>query len=569
MSDCVIAVAKLDAEALRPKAEAHLDRARRFYEPLGLTHESRVWLPRLRMLAWRLDASPLTGAPGAWTFGEDPPAPLADPGACVAAGADQLATLSGSTAIFAFDDEARRARIVATPSGPALLYGAADAGIACWSTHAVAAGLIARGRATVDAGAVPQLIAFDFVGGRRTLVDGVHAIEHGVSVEIDPVAALEQQWVTPRERWRLEPEPDAQQAAERALLESTAQRFSGRSVAIALTAGLDSRVAAVALQSTDADCHAFTWGAANWDDPRGAQQIADALGIPHEVGAMENLDSGDVLREHDRAVRWADGVFALAPLSRRWPAADVVVGGMGGEIGRSFYYDDWSAWLAPRPQRADLTLQLRAQDYLRGADAEAIASVDAAVGSWFDDAEQTGVDGWRHLDVVYADQRVRRWGRAQLPCMAAPLAPGFTAPQLTRALVSQSLAARLGSGFHHAFLDWQRPDLALARREPPSMPPALLRSYHRARDRRRKSGVPGLPDEPGDSFAANLWAERPDARDWVLEEAIPDPLAGGALGPAWTEWARTGFPRGARRAGEQARLAAGAVALARALAALE
>jgi hypothetical protein len=172
--------------------------------------------------------------------------------------------------------------------------------------------------------------------------------------------------------------------------------------------------------------------------------------------------------------------------------------------------------------------------------------------------------------VVYTDQRVRRWGRSQIPCGGSVLAPGFTPLDLARALVSQPLRDRLASGFHHRFLEDHWPELAPFRPEPPSMPRALLRPALRLRERNTRARALRNPPprQPGDDFVARLWAERPKASDWVLDHVLVHPHTGGTLGRAWVDWAREGFPRGAKRPGEHARLAAGIVGLDDALAAL-
>jgi hypothetical protein len=567
VSASVIVVAQLRDEALRATAAERLSELTSFYAPLGIAGQQQTWHPATRVVAHRIwFATPLEETP-LWTWGEPLPPGLASAEAVIGADQRELDSIRGMTAAFAFAPE--RARIVSAASGPATLYDADGDGIWCCSTHAVAAGWVAHGDARVDPGAVPELLAFDFVGGSRTLIAGVRHLAPATSVAIDSGGRATTAWHSPAQRWELTPEPDAQQVAERELVGALEARLAGRSVSVALTAGLDSRVLAVALAESGISFAAFTWGAEDWPDTVGAVLVAEALGAPHSVLGRTVLEPDEILSEHDRAVRWADGVFALAPAGRTWPAADVIASGMGGETGRAFYYDRWSTWLWPQPPGQVLADRLSGRAHLPAANADAAEQADAAVAAWLAQAEQSGLTGWRLLDVVYADQRVRRWGRGQVPCIDSAFCPAFIPQGHARALVSKPLEERLTSGFHHTFLESRNPGLAPPRPAVASDAPAILRLPYRVRQRRIRARRPGVPvHQGGDQFLERVWAERQAARDWVLGEAVVHPLTGGALGQAWVDWVRDGFPRGAKRAGEHARLAAGVAGLDAALAEL-
>ena len=538
MSAGVVVFAQVEDAALFAAIEARIRLLERFYAPLALEETESHWDGAARIAALTLTA----------------PAPMR----AIAVGLG-FQRWRWHEAVFELDTG--RARMASPSFGPATLYTAEGDGIVSWSTHAVAAALVAHGDARVDAGAVPELLAFDFVGGERTLVDGVRCLPPGTEVELsegDPVVRCP----SPATRWELGPDAIADEHADAALVRGLAERLDGDHVAVALTAGLDSRVAAVALAEAGATFEAFTWGEVDWPDTVGAAGVAAELDVRHTVFEHLLLDPGDVLPEHDRAVRWSDGVFALAPSARAWPDADALVGGMGGETGRAFYYDAWSAWLWPEPDRATLADRLAARAHLPAAAPDAVAAADVAVAAWLDDAESSGASGWQTLDVVYADQRVRRWGRGQVPCAEAAWVPAFTAPAVQRALVSQPLEARLRSAFHHEFLGRHSPQLAPDPGQPASMPAASLRAIHRRRDAHRRRAHAGEPpNDPGDSYVAHIWEERAEARDWVLSHVLAHPLTGGALGDDWVAWTRKGFPSGERRAGEHARLAAAVVAL--------
>lgn len=568
MTGSVIVAAQVRDEALRPVVAARLADLEAFYAPLGIVDRQDAWHPDARIVASRIACAGTCESGGLWTWGERLPATLATADAVLAAQAADLFAIHGMTAAFAFARD--RARIVSAPSGPATLYEADRDGIWCCATHAVAAAWVAFGDAWIDPDTVPELIAFDFVGGERTLIAGVRALAPATTIAIDRHGRSMSTWLSACERWKPVPEQEAHAQAEQALLETLPARLAGQSVSVALTAGLDSRVVAVALTEAGVPFDAFTWGPPGWPDTEGAAEVAHLLGAPHAILGWAPLPDDKVLAAHDRAVRWADGVFALAPAVRTWPDADTVAGGMGGETGRAFYYDDWPAWLWTDPPRSVLADRLAGQAYLPAACADATAQASAAVSTWLDAAEQTGATGWRLLDVVYTDQRVRRWGRSQVPSAACALAPAFTPCDLARALVSQPLRERLASGFHHRFLEDHRLELTPFRAEPPSMPPALLRPAHRLRERNTRARALRSPPlrQPGDEFVAQLWAARPEASAWVLDHVLAHPHTGGALGQAWVDWGRDGFPRGAKRPGEHARLAAGIVALDDALSAL-
>ena len=568
MNGSVLMAAQVADESLRAVVGERVAALHSFYAPLGIVSEERGWYPALRLIAERISFAHSHDSERLWTWGERLPDDLCEANALLFAAPDDLRAIQGMTAAFAFGRD--RARLVSSPSGPATLYEAQGDGVWCCSTHAVAAAWVAHGDARVDPATVPELLAFDFVGGERTLVEGARHLPPATDISINPTGHGRSTWVMPAERWEPVPEDEAQAHAEAGLLASLPNRLDGARVELALTAGLDSRVIAVALHEAGIAFKSFTWGEQNWPDTQGAAAVAGTLGATHSVLPSPPLAPALLMAEHDRAARWSDGVFALAASARTWPhGADAVASGMGGETGRAFYYDDWSTWLWPEPRRSVLADRLSGRAHLPAANGDAVRQADASVSSWLDEAESTGASGWRLLDVVYAEQRVRRWGRGQVPCGGCAFTPGFVPYDLARALVSQPLSDRLRSRFHHRFLEARRPDLALPTDPAPSMPSPSTRAAQRARHRyRRARGLRKPQPQAGDEFVAHVWAERPDARDWVLDHVLPHPLTGGQLGKSWIEWTREGFPRGARRAGEQARLAAGAVALDAALAEL-
>lgn len=430
-------------------------------------------------------------------------------------------------------------RIVTAPSGPTALYRASGPDGEAYATHAVAAAWLAFGEARVDVDALPELLAFDFPGGERTLIEGVSpvppatAIEHGVA----------RSWWPAAERWAPVPEDEAHAHAERALLETLAARV-GDDAVLMLTAGADSRVLALALAELGRPFGALVWGEEGWREVVGARAVAEHVGAPLERRSHWRSDA-ELRARFDAEARWTDGVLALSPSERLWPdAAGAVVFGAAGEVGRAFYH---------RAGGRSLIEALAPEARLPGAPREVAAAVRASAEGWLAQAERVA-DGWRALDVLYAEQRVARWGRGQVPALAAVFVGGFCPVEVMRGLSSLPLAERRADAFHRRFVADRAPALGL-----PAPPPVSARRGRRpgwARPRR------SVPPPPGDPFVVGLWSDRPESRAWVCDEALgPGSPAERAMGPAWCASTRDGFLRGERRTTEQALLAAGPAAL--------
>lgn len=483
-----------------------------------------------------------------WTWGEALPAQLRSAGGVLRASDTNLRAIDGCTA--SITAQFGSARLLTAPSGPTTLYASERRGLQVWSTHAVAAAILATGAPELDPTVVPELLAFDFVGGDRTLLRDVRAVAPGTVVDFTATKVTERSYWPPRERWAPVSENEAYEHAASSLLETLERRLTALPDAqVALTGGLDSRVLVVAMRELGLSPKAFTWGDPSWPDVQGACHVAATLGLTHRVLPPLWLSSSEALADLDRRARWTDGVCGLAPVERTWPAdpRTGVLGGMGGETGRSFYY---------RPPRSDrkLLAQLRLEARLPGATREASEVLRARVKSWLATAEETSdPDSWRPLDVLYAEQRVTRWGRSQLPWREGPMVGAFTPVEVARGLTSLPLAERLSDGFHRRFINSRAPELA------PALPVPPRRSSAR-RAMRRLRRPPSR-----DPLVASLWAERPEARAWVTDYVLEHPLIRDALGDDWVRGTRRGFVGGEPRAAQQALLAAGPVSLSDAL----
>lgn len=468
-----------------------------------------------------------------------------------------LRAVDGATAALAVAPD--RACLVSGAGAPGMLYAASSGPVDAWSTHAVAAAWLAHGRARVDSAAIPEQLAAEFVGGERSLIEGARPLWQAVRVAVDDERARLTDFWPLAERWAPIPEADAAAHAERHLLDALARRTRAFEAPHAsITAGLDSRVVVAALRELGADVRAFTWGEAGWDDVRGGSEVAAQLGVPHEVVEVEWLDDADAMRELDRQVRWSEGAAPVGFARLAWPPdMRAFVTGAGGEVGRAFYYRDQrpSGEDADRERLAGALIGLLAPR-LADARREAVAGLEASARGWVDAAAAAGASGWRTLDVVYGEQRVRRWLRGMLPRLQAPMIPAFATPEVARALASLPLADRLGDGFHRSFLAARAPEL---------VPPAA----QEARRGRRRIRLPGRLRPRPPSFLGARWDEHPGFRDWIVDGVLASPLVTEPLGERWAERTRSRFLAGDGYAEALALAAGGPVRLAEGLEELE
>jgi hypothetical protein len=486
------------------------------------------------------------------------PQHLASPDALLEAGLHDLRGVDGPLAAFA--SAGGRARLVTAPSGPAALYAARSPSVEAWSTHAVAARWMAAGAVTLNASALAGLVAFEFVGGHDTLVDGATVVLPATVIDLSERGVAERRYWPDVERWAPLAEQDAQAHAERALTETLARRLEGQRLAqLALTGGADSRVTALALQQAGVPFEAFTWGQPGWDDVEGAARVARAIEVRHRTFEVTFLDDAGVERIHDRDARWCDGIAPLAPAERVLPAdAGALIGGMAGETGRAFYYHQLRGQVRPEPpSHADLVAAMRPERRIAGATSSALASARAATDAWVTEARKVA-DGWRALDVVYAEQRVRRWGRAQIMAATPDFVAAFAPVEVARGLTSMSLPDRMSDAFHRTFVEKVRPDLALPIPEAPAVPVRLRRL--RGTLGALRSRVTGRP--PDRDCA---WNATPRTLAWLTDEVLGHELVQTTLGPAWARQATRGVHAGHPHLTRQAEELAGPVRLSAAL----
>jgi hypothetical protein len=462
-----------------------------------------------------------------------PPARAADAAALADAGDSELRALGGFGGFFVA--RSGGVRVVAGPT-LASVYAASAEGVAAWSTHAVAAAMLTTDRPELDPGALPELLAAEFVGGERTLLRGVRTLPAATVVDVGEDTVDERSYWPAKERWR-PVSGDPHQSGADALL-----RHLERSVAavarpyLGLTDGLDSRVVAVGLAEIGAPATTFTWGSPDWPDVIGAARVATQLGLDHQVVPLEFAHDADALARVDTLARASDGVGRAAFGGPVWPAPmDALVTGAGGEVGRAFYRN----WRPDEPAPTDQAAATRLlAELLGGRLPDAAPPVRAAlterVAAWMADAYGAGGEGWRALDVLYGDQRVRHWGRAMAPPEGFPLVTGLGDPELWQAMIAVPDDDRKQSGFHRELLRRRAPGLVPVEPTPPRA--ARLRRIPRAVARRlraRRGAAPG--------FLASYWSENPRLREWMVEEVIDSPLLAEGLGDEWVAAARRRF----------------------------
>lgn len=552
----------------RAALERRAEDLARFYRPLGYDRVSLRWVPALRLLLGTVDraAEPLE-ADAVLSWGGPAPRRLLEPAALLSAGDRDLRSLDAVTVLAAASDD--EGCLVSGAGGITSLYAARGREASAWSTHGVAAAWLALGRARVDVDTLPEFIALEYVGGARTLIEGVRAVPVATRVRLTPREEREQSYWPKRERWAPVSETAAQAHAEQALLDGLARRLDGVAAPIVgLTGGLDSRVVAVALWELGVPFEALTWGPDDSPDLGTAREIAARLGVDHRWRPIDPPGASGTFERLDRLARWSDGACPLDLRGDVWPTeGSAFVSGIGGEVGRAFYYMA-RAHEEPDPSARRLRGLLGVPLRLHRARPEAIRRVEGRVDGWLAEAESLGHGGWGRLDFMYGEQRLRRWGRLILPRSTPPALPAFATPEVTRALASLPLVDRVSNGFHRRFLSSRLPELAPPAGVLPRSPAALrwarrevlpaVRPTLETALRRRPPDRGRWPDTP-------LWRGREEVRDWLAREVLHSEIVLEALGEGWATSTRHGLLADEWRATTKALLAAAPVALARAL----
>ena len=409
------------------------------------------------------------------------------------------------------------------------------------------------GAAAIDPGALPIYVASEYAGGASSLLAGVRALAPATRIEVTADGASERSYWPLAERWR----PPEDLTAEEALLTTMdAALDSVDRPVLGLTGGADSRVAAVAMRELGIEFEAMTFGEPDWPDVRDAARIAELLGVAHRFAPLELWSDDEALRRVPGEVRWNEGAIHIGFGRVAFPASmGAWVTGAGAETGRAYYHRRVDGD-REEPDAGELRLVMRdaLAPRLTGARPEAVERAGERIDAWLEEAGAAGARGWRALDVLYAEQRLRSWGRANLPREPAPMVFAFAHPRVQSALASLPVADRRSDAFHRRFLARFAPEAQLAE---PSRPRPLDRAL-------RRLGLRGR----GPSVLAGHWDSRPGFRSWVAEDLLASPLLSDALGPVWVERVRAGFEHGDPELEALALWASAPVALERSLAEL-
>ncbi|HEY2160546.1 MAG TPA: hypothetical protein VGH24_04505 [Solirubrobacteraceae bacterium] len=551
---CVFAARVLDT-AHRLELETRVERLVEFYRALGDPRLSTRWLDRLDAVVGVIDFGarpheldrPLT-------WGGSLPPELAGAEALLSAPGAQLRALDRVIgAIAASDDEL--CVIEGAGTGFPVFHEARSSFAETWSRHAVAAGWLAYGSVTIDPDAVVELVGYNFVGGNRSMVRDVTVLDSSTRIRVDGNGSTHEVWWPPPERWALVPEDDAYAHTEAALLESLGRRITKEPVLLGLTAGLDSRVAAVALQVLGIPFEAVTVGAPGHVDVDGAAVVAAALGIHHRVIPIEPTQSSSPSAAADAQARWNDGsgrATAVRSGASDLGAVTFVTGG-GGETGRCLLYR-LTARNYHHPTQAQLAKLATPTARMEAARSEAVGVVQRCSQQAVARAYGLGLQGWHALDVVAADERERRVYRALSTPGSSEFVEAFCIPDIQRGLTSLSLAERLNDGFHRRFIERHAPAVAPAPgpSQRPGLPPIARRLASVLRRHSRR-------EEPGPRVAVPA-----ELREW-LGQVLSSALLIDPLGPAWAKRVGEAMAAGDPEGLETALIATGPVALQRAL----
>lgn len=532
---CLFAVAAPSPDAVA-LAERHVARLARWFGSLGPT-ETRV--------RHETHAGVVAGA---FAFGLDEREPPTDGG-------------DAATVDWGVSEVGPGARLGVAADGAWFRTAATDvtAGYRCGnaiSTHAVVAALLGSGEVRVRPGALAELLAFGHPANLSHVVDGVTAVGAGSVCRVDGRGLRE---VESPGRWELVAERRAYPEVVAALGAVLERSASIGSLALGLSGGRDSRVVAVALRALGLEASAYTLGAAASAECVEASRVARVVGIPHAVIEPPLLPDEDIAATALRDARWTEGCAPARLVGGQSRlGADVNLTGAGGELGRAFHYA-YTARNFRRPSVADLATVWRPQARLGPSiAAPARTAVAAAASEALERAAATGVTGWRTLDVVYAQQRMRRWGRAGIaPTSGSAYAPVFLDPQLAAALVSLPLEERLTDGFHRRYLRERMPELVppKPRRQRAGVPSRLRRAVAQ----RRGNGAPAEP------AASALPQTHPRTHAYLVETVARHALVVGELGTAWAEGMQGALRAGDARAVHDALVLAGPTALDEAL----
>lgn len=427
-------------------------------------------------------------------------------------------------------------RLVTTAEPVHTLKRVEGAGATAWATRGLAAHALAGVRPVLDDERIPELVLFDMALGDRELLAGTRVEERATVVEVDRRGWRSGSYWPLEER--LAPGPVTGPADLRAALGGLAERLAAVPEAVlGLTSGRDSTLLASCIAERGGRLDTYTMGDPGWPDVVGASAVAAALGWPHTVLAPPDPAEAPA-PSFPAAVGWSLWTEGLE-LGRDLvgpPLADVgggerlLVTGLGGEAGRGLYWQG-DASMAP------LDHLLVHRDLLSGPPRDRlVARLEEALAR----AATTGRTGRSLLDVVYVEERMRKWlmRSRPIPWVGGTVA-AYLGAEVLRVLIDLPEEDRATGRAFDAAIALGRPPLrpiALAAAPAAARPPRWRRALGRLRPAPPEASpeaqvvlglLDGLPGRPARTDAAL----GPGVLDRLRRAA---PVEGGARHRLWT-----------------------------------
>lgn len=383
-----------------------------------------------------------------------------------------------------------------------------------WSTHGLAAAVATGRRLYVVPERIPEFVVHDFVYCDEHLLDGITALPEATTVAVTGTRVTTRPWWPETDRLR-SAETDTDDVAT--VLDETLSRIlADRPVCLGLTAGRDSNLLAGTAARLGLTLPTFTMGGRDTPDGAGAAAVAERLDWRHDVVTPQpGPPSVDRLLRRTRLSEGLDTAWNFYGPDLSWPPdlPPVRISGVGGEMGRAFYWAD----LPDRLRRDPVTAMW--QWPAGGFSPDGAATFRVRCERY---AEQLLADGWRDtgvFDAWHARGRVRRWVASTPPPPRTSVCTVYTNAAVASALLGLPPEDRER---HHSFD-------ALSRR---------TGDLHLVAQR----AVDGLPR--AGRWATSRWGRRwsrlrgEDAgRDWVprclAELGGGPPLAARVIGVEW------------------------------------
>ncbi len=242
-----------------------------------------------------------------------------------------------------------------------------------------------------------------------TAHEGVHRLMPNFYLDLD-TWATKRHW--PTAQITREADPDAVCATiGQVVRKSISTILNGTSATMALTAGNETRIlTACAKGMTDGLTFVTVDAKGSELDRTRACDIAERFGLTHELLPLRHADEAGAQDWRARAGQAFGGPHpythpTIKPLEKR----EVFIGGLGGEIGRAFFW---------RPTDTADT-QLDAASIAARLGMPIHDTVIAAIEKWMPSV--AGFDAFQTLDLAYLELRMGCWGFALSYCSPRPV----------------------------------------------------------------------------------------------------------------------------------------------------